>query len=516
MPSSVANSSSCACGAAARRREESVADLDALDGLDAHERLRELAVEAAVPVHVRAEPGRQTVGEHLDDAAERVAVLAGGVDLVDHARGGVAASKQRSGSASSASTSSGVGSAASSGTRTGPIDSVWLTSRMPSSARNAARDRAERDAGRGLAGARALEDRTRLVEAVLLHADEVGVARARPGQRGAAAARHVGQLDRLGAHHLDPLRPLGVADAQRDGAAEAQAVADAAGDRELVLLELHPRAAAVAELATREIGLDRGARDGDAGGQALHDGDEFGAVRFAGREHAEHWSSLPRSPARIAASTAPRHRSGTSGSPPTKIRTWSSAWCSSIPSPDVAGRPRAPTRRPARSASARRRRRAGVPRARRGRRRRRSGTRASPGSVAMVTGTSCAGRASNGTPMTAMPIDAPSAFERLRRLPARRATTSTRSDAELSAARPGPRSRWLRRRRSAPAPTRRTPSSWRARDDSADVGVEPARAVIGRAAACSRRRSGRRGDHASDAASNAPPLSGIVSDRPRH
>ena len=48
----------------------------------------------------------------------------------------VAASKQRSGSASSASTSSGVGSAAPSGTRTGPIERVWLTSRMPSSARN--------------------------------------------------------------------------------------------------------------------------------------------------------------------------------------------------------------------------------------------------------------------------------------------------------------------------------------------------------------------------------------------
>ncbi len=58
---------------------------------------------------------------------------------------------------------------------------------------------------------------------------------------------------------------------------------------ELVLLELHARAAAVAELAALEVGLDGGARDRDAGGQALHDGDEFGAVRFAGREHAEHW-----------------------------------------------------------------------------------------------------------------------------------------------------------------------------------------------------------------------------------
>ena len=217
----------------------------------------------------------------------------------------VAASKHRSGSASSASTSSGVGSAASSGTRTGPIDSVWLTRRMPSSRQERAGDGAERDARRGLAGARTLEDRARLVEVVLLHADEVGVAGARAGERGAAAAGLLGELDRLGAHHLDPLRPLGVADAQGDRAADAHAVHGRRRERQLVLLELHPRAAAVAELAACEVGLDGVARDRDARGQTLHDGDEFGAVRFAGREHAEHWSSLPRARADAARRAAP-------------------------------------------------------------------------------------------------------------------------------------------------------------------------------------------------------------------
>ena len=123
---------------------------------------------------------------------------------------------------------------------------------------------AERDAGRGLAGAGPLEDRPSLVEVVLLHADEVGVPGARPRQRRAAAAGLLGQLDRVGAHHLDPLRPFGVADAQRDRAAERESVADAARDVERVLFELHARAAAVAELAAGEVGLDGGARDGDA------------------------------------------------------------------------------------------------------------------------------------------------------------------------------------------------------------------------------------------------------------
>ena len=189
---------------------------------------------------------------------------------------------------------------------TGPIDSVWLTRRMPSSARNAAGERAERDARGGLAGARALEDRARLVEVVLLHADEVGVTGTRARQRGAAAAGLLGQLDGLGAHHLDPLRPLGVADAQRDRAAEAQAVA-----RRPPRSSVRPlRTSCASRGRSRACGGrgrlgSRRARSGTPAGQALHDGDEFGAVRFAGREHAEHSSSLPRAPARIAASTAP-------------------------------------------------------------------------------------------------------------------------------------------------------------------------------------------------------------------
>ena len=72
---------------------EAVADLDALDRLDAHERAGEPGVEAAVPVHVRAEARRQPVHGDLDDAAEGVAVLVGLVDLGDHrlARVGVEA-----------------------------------------------------------------------------------------------------------------------------------------------------------------------------------------------------------------------------------------------------------------------------------------------------------------------------------------------------------------------------------------------------------------------------------------
>ena len=67
MPSSVGTISSCAGEPGVARELEAVADLDALDRLDAHQRAGQPRVEAAVPVHVRAEAGRQAV----DDAPRR-------------------------------------------------------------------------------------------------------------------------------------------------------------------------------------------------------------------------------------------------------------------------------------------------------------------------------------------------------------------------------------------------------------------------------------------------------------
>ena len=65
-------------------------------------------------------------------------------------------------------------------------------------------------------------------------------------------------------------------------------MADAADQRELVLLELLAGPAAVAESAPGHLGLDLLDGDLQAGGQPLDDGDERLAVGFAGGEEAEH------------------------------------------------------------------------------------------------------------------------------------------------------------------------------------------------------------------------------------
>ena len=58
-------------------------------------------------------------------------------------------------------------------------------------------------------------------------------------------------------------------------------------DRDAVALDLLARAAAVAELAAREVGVDRGRLEGEAGRAALEDGGELAAVRLAGGEVAQ-------------------------------------------------------------------------------------------------------------------------------------------------------------------------------------------------------------------------------------
>src|SRR5699024_7815560 len=68
---------------------EAVADLDALDRLDAHDGSGEGGGEFSVPVDVTAEADGNPVGDGLDDAAQRITLLRGGFDLGDHGRRGL-------------------------------------------------------------------------------------------------------------------------------------------------------------------------------------------------------------------------------------------------------------------------------------------------------------------------------------------------------------------------------------------------------------------------------------------
>ena len=59
---------------------------------------------------------------------------------------------------------------------------------------------------------------------------------------------------------------------------------DAAGDVDAIALDLHPPAAAVAELAAGQVAVERLAVEREPGRQPLDDAGEAGAVRLAGGE----------------------------------------------------------------------------------------------------------------------------------------------------------------------------------------------------------------------------------------
>ena len=68
---------------------EARADLHALDGLDGHQGAGELAVEAAVPLDVAAEPCRQAAHRDLEDTAQGITLFARRLDLLLHLRLGL-------------------------------------------------------------------------------------------------------------------------------------------------------------------------------------------------------------------------------------------------------------------------------------------------------------------------------------------------------------------------------------------------------------------------------------------
>ena len=121
----------------------------------------------------------------------------------------------------------------------------------------------------------------------------------RPGQRRVAGeslelfGRH-----RVGAHDALPLRPLAVADADGDRATLGEAVPDPAEQLDVVPLEGHPGAAAMAEPAARQRVGDRAGGHLDAGGQALQGGEQGRSVRLSRGQPAQHAVILARSPPR--------------------------------------------------------------------------------------------------------------------------------------------------------------------------------------------------------------------------
>ena len=197
-----------------------------------------------------------------------------------------AGSKQRTELSSIRSRSAGPGRGLSGPVAASPSRTMWLTIDIPSWRQQELGQRPRRHAGGRLAGRGALEHVAGVVEAVLEHPGQVGVARSGLGE-------HLGRRAGVGRHLLGPLGPLAVGDLDGHGRPERAAVADAADQRDLVRLEAHARAAPVAEPAPGQLFADVGRLDRQAGGQSLDHDDEGLAMGFTRGQEAQHGSTLP-------------------------------------------------------------------------------------------------------------------------------------------------------------------------------------------------------------------------------
>ena len=263
---------------------ETVTNLNALNGLNTHQGCSKARVQAAVPVHVRTQSRRHTVREHLNHTAESLTVLVRLVHALNHrVRGCLVEAAQRV----------SVQLVNIAGRRhRGTFGSVHATHSHgvrdqlnAQSLQNLSGNHTKSHAGRSLTCGGALQHRASLREVVLLHAGKVGVAGTRAGQRRVTSAvlNQLG-VNRIGAHHVSPLGPLGVGNLNSDRAALSQAVAHTTQDAHTILLELHAGTAAVAETAASPGVTHHIAGEFHTGGNPLKDANERLAVGFSGSE----------------------------------------------------------------------------------------------------------------------------------------------------------------------------------------------------------------------------------------
>ena len=187
--------------------------------------------------------------------------------------------------------------------------------------------RCERDPRSRLPRARPLERVAQIAMAELDGSGEIGVAWSR--KRDFVPAL-VGRLDR---HARRPrLRVIRILDEDRERCAHGHAVAHSREDAGQLGLDLHPPAAAVAELSALQVAGDVLDEEPHAGGHSVEDADQRGAVRFTGGEEAE--------PAHDSAASRREEKRSSSPVRPSQISSEAIAWWTSTSMPSTARSPR--------------------------------------------------------------------------------------------------------------------------------------------------------------------------------
>jgi hypothetical protein len=135
------------------------------------------------------------------------------------------------------------------------------------------------DSRSSLPGTGSLQDIPGIVPIILEDAYQVGMTGARAGDLSPA-----GLTVALRRHHVFPVGPVTVADLHRDGRPHGLPAPYSGQPLDLVRLDLHPRAAAVALHPALELMIDVLGSHWQAGGNPLHDDGKGLAVGFTRRD----------------------------------------------------------------------------------------------------------------------------------------------------------------------------------------------------------------------------------------
>jgi hypothetical protein len=186
---------------------EAVTDFHTLDGLDAHERACKLGIQTTIPVNVRTKSRGKAIGENLDDTTNSVALFVSSFDLrVHECRRFRVKAAQRVGI--QCRDVSRVRERGSFGNADRTNRNGVAHKRDAKFVKKRASNGTEGNTSGGFPGAGSLQNGACFVKVVLLHANEVGMSRTWPGQRGSAPGGLGFALKGFGAHDVRPLGPL--------------------------------------------------------------------------------------------------------------------------------------------------------------------------------------------------------------------------------------------------------------------------------------------------------------------
>ena len=266
----------------------SVADFHRLDRVDRHHSLREAAIQFLRPVDVCAQSDGDSSSNHLEATADRVAVLLGRFDLLDHAISIIGQDAAYEGIIPNR-------------LQLPPLDHELFRQTDfpdgPGMTENLDPERSYQEfrhgpgchPGGGLAGAGTLQNVSSVGLVELLGAGQVRVTRSRSG--------HASLLGNLGSdgfdrHDVAPVLPIAVLNHHRERTAERSPVPDTGEDSDLIRLDLHPAAAPETALSPVKLYIDEVRVEFQISGKPLDDGDERLTVGFASCFEAQHWLSI--------------------------------------------------------------------------------------------------------------------------------------------------------------------------------------------------------------------------------